>query len=99
MFLAQLAARLAGIVLIVCSTAQAGETVRITNGEWPPFTSEHLPGGGSLSRVVWEAFALEDVTVEYGFYPWKRSYEYARAGRWHDSVAWDRPKSRSRIST
>lgn len=65
------------------------ETIRITNGEWPPFTSEQLPYGGTLSRIVSEAFALEGVTVQYGYFPWKRAYAYARSGSWDGSVGWE----------
>jgi polar amino acid transport system substrate-binding protein len=66
----------------------AAEVVRITNGEWPPFTSEKLPHQGPLSRIVAAAFALEGVTVEYGFFPWKRAYDYAKTGKWDASVGW-----------
>lgn len=75
------------ILLAIGGTAMA-ESVRITNGEWPPFTSKDLPHGGSLSRIVAEAFALEGVTVEYGYFPWKRAYELAKSGRWDGSVGW-----------
>lgn len=66
------------------------ETLRITNGEWPPFTSRRLPHGGPLSQIVTEAFERVGITVEYGYFPWKRAYEYARSGVWHGSVAWDK---------
>lgn len=82
---------LAGILLALLSllpTDAPAETVRITNGEWPPFTSEQLPNKGPLSRIVAEAFALEGVTVEYGYFPWKRAYDYARTGKWDGSVGW-----------
>lgn len=76
------------MLLALGGTAVAGESVRITNGEWPPFTSRQLANGGLLSRIVAEAFALEGVTVEYGYFPWKRSYELAKSGRWDGSVGW-----------
>lgn len=79
---------LIGAVLCVATTAASAEAVRITNGEWPPFTSEHLPHNGPLSRIVREAFALEGVQVEYGYFPWKRAYEYARGGKWDGSIGW-----------
>lgn len=82
---------LTGILLALVSLFPGcvlGESVRITNGEWPPFTSERLPDKGPLSRIVSEAFALEGVTVEYGYFPWKRSYDYARSGKWDGSVGW-----------
>jgi polar amino acid transport system substrate-binding protein len=86
-----LANRLIGIVLVLLGQFSAGamaETIRITNGEWPPFTSEHLAHKGPLSRIVTEAFALEGITVEYGYFPWKRAYDYARTGKWDGSVGW-----------
>ena len=83
--------RLIGILLVLLSLFSAGamaETIHITNGEWPPFTSEQLPNHGPLSRIVTEAFALEGITVEYGYFPWKRAYDYARTGKWDGSVGW-----------
>ena len=75
--------------LLTLSGASAVESVRITNGEWPPFASQNLSEGGPLSRIVSAAFALEGITVEYGFFPWKRSYDYARTGKWDGSIAWE----------
>lgn len=70
-------------------TKGAGNTVlRITNGEWPPFTSKSFVHGGVLSRIVAEAFALEGIDVRYGYFPWKRAYVYARDGIWDGSVGW-----------
>ncbi|MFT3848026.1 MAG: transporter substrate-binding domain-containing protein [Propionivibrio sp.] len=82
---------LTGILLAFLSLFPIGalaETVRITNGEWPPFTSERLPDKGPLSRIVAEAFALEGVSVEYDYFPWKRAYDYARTGKWDGSIGW-----------
>lgn len=84
----QLVSLLLGLALGVAPTVGA-ETIRLTNGEWPPFTSESLPHGGPLSRIVSEAFALEGVTVQYGYFPWKRAYAYARNGSWDGSVGWE----------
>ena len=82
---------LTGILLALLNLLPTGalaESVRITNGEWPPITSERLPDKGPLSRIVSEAFALEGVTVEYGYFPWKRAYDYARTGKWDGSIGW-----------
>jgi hypothetical protein len=76
------------LFLILAGASHAAETLRLTNGEWPPFTSERFGSGGPLSRVVAAAFALENVSVEYGYFPWKRSYAYAKSGKWDGSVAW-----------
>lgn len=84
-------ALLAGALIALptlAATPGTSEVVRITSGEWPPFTSEQLPHGGILSHIVTQAFALEGITVEYGYLPWKRAYEYARNGKWDGSVGW-----------
>ncbi len=81
-----------GSMISIVSTATlqvSAETVRLTNGEWPPFTSEKaLQYHGIISRIVTEAFASEGITVEYGFYPWKRSLMYAKDGDWDGSIGW-----------
>lgn len=72
----------------IVTMSQAEEVIRLTNGEWPPFTSQKLKHDGVYSHIVSESFALEGVTVEYGFFPWKRSYIYVREGVWDGSVTW-----------
>ena len=79
---------LIGICLGLNVAVSVAETIRITNGEWPPFMSERLPYQGPLSRVVAEAFALEGITVEYGFFPWKRAYQHAKTGKWDGTIGW-----------
>jgi len=64
------------------------EVVRITNGEWEPFLSEHLKFYGVGSRIVSEAFALQGISVEYGFFPWPRAYNLAKTGKWDGVVCW-----------
>lgn len=73
-------------LLIVCllaagsQTAASGELVRITSGEYPPWTSADLQHGGFTNHVIKEAFALEGYETEFTFYPWKRAYETAKKG-------------------
>ncbi|MBF0287580.1 MAG: transporter substrate-binding domain-containing protein [SAR324 cluster bacterium] len=64
------------------------DTIRLTNGEWPPYLSYDLQYYGFASRIVKEAFALEGIKVEYGFFPWKRAYLLAQQGKWDGSVVW-----------
>lgn len=79
------------------SVASAGETVvRITNGEWPPFLGERLPGNGALSEVVREAFALKGIETTYGFFPWARALAIAAEGKWDASVGWAFSEERAR---
>jgi polar amino acid transport system substrate-binding protein len=74
---------------------QSMATVRLANGEWPPYNGQALPHYGCDSQVVAEAFALEGITVEYGFFPWARSYWLSASGAWDGTVAWaDTPEHR-----
>lgn len=89
--------KIAGFISTLCLIILCGiqvqsiqaETIRLTSGEWPPFTSEHsLKYNGLLSRIVTEAFALEGIRVEFGYFPWKRSLRLAREGKWDGSIGW-----------
>ncbi len=64
------------------------DKIRITNGEWEPYLSEYIYEYGIASHIVTEAFKLEGIEVEYGFFPWKRSYEIAKDGSWDASAVW-----------
>jgi polar amino acid transport system substrate-binding protein len=75
-------------LLVVSSVCMAGEKVRLTNGEWPPYLSKSLKHYGVASHVVESAFNNVGITVEYGFYPWKRAYTLAQRGDWDGSVVW-----------
>ena len=68
--------------------AQAQDTIRLTTGKWQPFTSKSAPHYGFASHIITEAFALVDVEVKYGFFPWKRAMKLAREGKWDGSAIW-----------
>ncbi len=68
--------------------AQTQDTIRLTNGDWPPFMSKNGPHHGVASHVITEAFALVGVEVAYGFFPWARSLKLAKEGIWDGSAAW-----------
>jgi polar amino acid transport system substrate-binding protein len=87
MHLSHFALAAAGL-LVLSSGARAGEIITVTNSEWLPYTSEHLPHYGPLSRIVSAAFALEGVEVRYVFRPWSRAYAEAAAGMANGSILW-----------
>jgi polar amino acid transport system substrate-binding protein len=72
----------------------AGETVRLTNGEWPPYLSKEMKHYGVASHVIESAFKNAGVTVEYGFFPWKRAFILAQRGNWDGSVLWSPSEER-----
>ncbi|WP_020406253.1 substrate-binding periplasmic protein [Hahella ganghwensis] len=76
------------LFLLVVSLSGQADTVRITNGEWPPYLSQHYNHFGVASHIVPEALKLENFQVEYGFFPWVRSLEFAEDGIWDASIVW-----------
>lgn len=68
--------------------SQSEEIIQISNGEWPPYTSEKLRDFGLYSHIVSKAFALENISVEYRFFPWARSYRYVEKGVFDASLTW-----------
>ena len=78
------------IFMLFAPLALCSETnIRITNGEWQPYLSEHAYQYGLASHIVAEAFKLEGISVTWGFFNWKRAYENARMGEdWDASAVW-----------
>ncbi|WP_231714632.1 substrate-binding periplasmic protein [Desulfonema ishimotonii] len=61
-------------------SAFAGEEIRLTTGEFPPFISESLKHYGPAPHIVTKAFASEGVSVRFRVFPWKRAYITAKRG-------------------
>lgn len=70
------------------ATPQSANVIRLTNGEWLPYTSEQLPHYGPHSHIVSEAFAQEGWTVVYDFYPWSRAIHLVETGEYDGSIPW-----------
>ncbi|EON90777.1 extracellular solute-binding protein [Marinobacter lipolyticus SM19] len=64
------------------------QSVRLTNGHWPPNMENTPPHYGVVSHIVTLAFAKHDTPVTYGFFPWSRARMLAEKGMWDGSVAW-----------
>ena len=71
------------------------ETVRIANGEWPPFMSEQYLEYGVASHIVSDAFATQGISVEYEFFPWSRAYQQVRSKQIDASIIWSKTPQRS----
>ncbi len=76
------------LVLSFSISAWAEDKIRITTGEYSPFSSEKLEHYGVIAQIIKEAFALEDIEVEFGFFPWGRAYDLAKEGDWDASSFW-----------
>jgi polar amino acid transport system substrate-binding protein len=68
--------------------APQDRTLRITNGEWPPYLGREEPGYGIASRIVTRAFERAGYRVEYEFHPWARSLYLARRGQRDGTAVW-----------
>lgn len=66
-----------------------GRVIRITNGEWVPFTGENIKGFGCDSRITTEVFNQMGYSVEYGFFPWVRAMHLAETGEWDGTLEWN----------
>lgn len=82
------------LILSTLTVSNASTTIRITNGEWEPYLSEYSYEFGLVSHIITEAFKQEGISIEWGFFPWKRSLEVARSGLWDASAAWMPTKKR-----
>lgn len=70
--------RLAGGAIMLtgacASLAQHGSpAIKLATLEWPPYTGQNLPGGGTSTSVVKAAFSAVGQTFQAGFYPWTRA--------------------------
>lgn len=82
--------------LLFSLQSQAQETLRITVGEWSPYLSKELPHNGFLARIITEAFAYEDIAVQWHFFPWSRAMLYAKRGKAEASAVWRHSDERDR---
>jgi len=63
-------------------------SINITTGEWPPFLSQKLKHNGVAARIIEESFALQNIQVKYGWFPWQRAYNNMKNRSWDASAIW-----------
>ncbi|RED54026.1 substrate-binding periplasmic protein [Aestuariispira insulae] len=83
--------------ILVATAAQGADqarTITISTGEYPPYASKEFVHFGLVPRIVSEAFASENIEVEYRFFPWARSYELSRDGMVDATAYWYYSKER-----
>ena len=62
------------------SGSVAGEVVRVSTLDWPPYTGKDLPLGGATTDVVRAAFEKMGHDIEVEYRPWKRAIDMAAKG-------------------
>ncbi|GLQ30863.1 substrate-binding periplasmic protein [Litoribrevibacter albus] len=70
------------------------DVIEFAVGEWAPYISNKDPNS-PLEKIVSEAYALEGIEVKYSYFPWKRSYGYAKKGRFLGTFPWTHLRSRA----
>lgn len=72
------------------------QTINLTNGEWPPYFSQNMKNYGLASNIITQSFENENIKVNYGFFPWKRSIELAKSTKWNGTVGWTKTPEREK---
>ncbi|MEA9356238.1 transporter substrate-binding domain-containing protein [Bacteriovorax sp. PP10] len=88
------------IAILVCFSliqmAQAKDLVRLTAGEWVPYISETLDHKGLISQITEEAFALQNIEMKLGIFPWERAYQLSKSGLWDGTIALSKTTEREK---
>jgi polar amino acid transport system substrate-binding protein len=74
------------LVLIIGFTVtavagKANDRLLFATGEWLPYTSEKLEGGGAIVEIVRSVVAEMGMQPEFIFLPWKRAERVAEIGK------------------
>lgn len=82
------------VLCLSLSAAAQSATITLATGDWPPYTSETDASAKLAEAIVAEAFSLEGISVQFVYYPWKRSYEMALNGDVDGTFPWNRTAER-----
>lgn len=84
------AVALAGICLALSAVSGWADTVRlrISTGEYAPFSGTDLEGGGIVNRRLEEALRGSGYALDLRYMPWKRALESARQGQFDGTSFW-----------
>ena len=97
---ATMAAFALSVTMLTPFRGNAQDIVTISNGEWAPFLSEHLPYGGIATRIVTAAFAAVGTDVEYKWYgdSWERAKRDTEHAQVDFSAVWYHTEERAKNS-
>ena len=81
-------AAVAVMSLFLSLTVAGAESITIITGEWAPYMSEKLPGGGPVNELVQAAFKAAGVEAKFKYVPWKRALQAIKTGKTVASSSW-----------
>lgn len=72
-------------VLFICqaasfSTAAKEQSIIFLTGEWPPYTSEKIYGGGLITEIVNATIEEMGIEAQVQFVPWERGEKLLKSG-------------------
>ncbi|WP_163832112.1 substrate-binding periplasmic protein [Spartinivicinus ruber] len=76
------------LVSFFSNAKEAEKLLKITTGEYPPWSSVAFKHGGFVLHVITEAFRRNNYEVEFAYYPWARSYKEGAKGKFHATAFW-----------
>jgi len=82
--------------ILFASNVYSGEVVKIAIGNWEPFTSKRDKNANMSELIVREAFKLENIDVQFEYFPWKRSYENVLNARYIGTFPWAKTEEREK---
>jgi len=83
-------------ISIFMTTILFGQTLTISTGEWQPWVSETLRKDGVAIDIVKTIFKSQSIDTEISFYPWKRSFDLAKKGKFDASAIWFKTEEREK---
>jgi len=83
--------------LLLLSSVEANETVRLSVGEWAPYTSADAKNGQLAQNIVNAAFKHENIDVVYEFNGWQKTYEDALEAKSEGTTPWSKTKERTKV--
>jgi len=85
------------LLLLLTLSVYAKETLILSTGEWPPYTSEKDPNARVVQTLITETYKLANIDVLYKYYPWKRALRKAEDIEVDGSLPWSRTESREKL--
>ncbi|MFD2205622.1 substrate-binding periplasmic protein [Kiloniella antarctica] len=78
----------------VLSKVNAKE-LRLVTGEYPPYTSNEIPGGGYVSEIIKKVFSIMEYDLTLDYLPWKRGYVLTKQKEYVASYPYLKTEERS----
>jgi len=83
--------------LLTANSLLHADDFKMATGDWAPLTHSSDPKSQLLEHLVSAAFALENSTVSYDYFPWKRCLYNVENGHFDGTFPWLKTTARAEI--